>query len=80
MEKREVTEEEMKFLEAVDTAIKRAGVKMELGDLDEDMPEDEVDSIYEARFHCGTCIVSAVMEEIWPELSALMDYYEHKTP
>lgn len=78
MENREVTEEEKTYLEAVDKAIKRAAVIMELGDVDEDTPEDEADSIYEARFHCGTCIVRTVMEEIWPEMSALMDYYERK--
>lgn len=69
----------MKFLTAVDEAIKRAGAIMDLEDLDEDeIGPDEYDSIYEDRFHCGKCIVRTVMETIWDDLSALMDYYEKK--
>lgn len=73
---REIPEEEMRLMKAVDDAIIRAGDKMELADLSDDMDDDEKDSIYEDRFHCGKCIVTAVMEEIWDDLSALMDYYE----
>ncbi len=80
VEKREVTEEEVKYLNAVDTAIKRAAVVMELADIDEDESSEDFDSIYEDRFHCGTCIVRTVLDEIWPELNNLMDYYERKTP
>lgn len=73
---REIPEEEMALMKAVDDAIIRAGDKMELADLSDDMDDDEKDSIYEDRFHCGKCIVTAVMEEIWDDLSVLMDYYE----
>ena len=73
---REIPEEEMRLMKAVDDAIIRAGGKMELADLSDAMDDDEKDSIYEDRFHCGKCIVTAVMEEIWDDLSALMDYYE----
>ena len=78
MEKREISEEEMKYMVAVDEAIKQAAKVMELEDLDEDMDEDEKDSIYEDRFHCGTCMVRTVMETIWPDLNNLMDFYERK--
>jgi hypothetical protein len=80
VEKREVTEEELKYLTAVDEAIKRAAVVMELGDIEEDESSDDFDSIYEERFHCGTCMVRTVLDEIWPDLSNLMDFYERKTP
>jgi hypothetical protein len=80
VEKREVTEEELKYLNAVDEAIKRAAVIMELGDIEEDESSDDFDSIYEERFHCGTCIVRTVLDEIWPDLNNLMDFYERKTP
>jgi len=73
---REIPDEEMTLMQAVDKAIERAGEKMELADLPEDMDDDEKDSVYEERFHCGKCIVTAVMETIWDDLSALMDYYE----
>lgn len=79
MEKREVTEEELNYLNAVDEAIKRAAVVMELGDIDEDDSSEDFDSIYEDRFHCGTCIVRTVLDEIWPDLNNLMDFYERKT-
>ena len=78
MEQREVTEEEMQYLRAVDEAIKKAGEIMDLADLAEDIDPEEADSIYEDRFHCGKCIVRTVMETIWDDLSALMDYYEKK--
>jgi hypothetical protein len=78
MEKREISEEEMKYMVAVDEAIKHAAKVMELADLDEDMDEDEKDSVYEDRFHCGTCMVRTVMETIWPDLNNLMDFYERK--
>jgi hypothetical protein len=80
VEKREVTEEELKYLTAVDEAIKRAAVVMELGDIEEDESSDDFDSIYEERFHCGTCMVRTVLDEIWPDLNNLMDFYERKTP
>lgn len=76
----ELPEEEMRLLKAVDAAIERAGEKMELADLPEDFPEDEVDSIYEDRFHCGKCIVTNVMETIWDDLNALMEYYNQRPP
>ena len=77
---REITTEELRLMTAVDDAIKLAGDKMELEDLDEDMDDDEKDSIYEDRFHCGKCIVTTVMETIWDDLNNLMDYYEQVKP
>lgn len=74
-----IDDTEMDLLRKVDEAIVRAGELMEMADIsDED--EDEYDSVYEARFHCGKCIVSTVMETIWDDLKNLMDYYEAKEP
>lgn len=68
----------MKYLQAVDEAIKRAGEIMDLEDIDQEADPEMAESIYEERFHCGKCIVRTVMETIWDDLSALMDYYEKK--
>lgn len=76
----QIPDEERALLKAVDEAIIRAGEIMELADLDEDFPEDGIDSVYEERFHCGKCIVRTVMETIWDDLSALMDYYDKRPP
>lgn len=70
------TPAEMELLRNVDEAIKRAGKLMDMEDVTDDIPQDEQDAIYEARFHCGVCIVNAVMEEIWLDLNALMDFYK----
>jgi hypothetical protein len=70
----------MDLLRKVDEAIIRAGEIMELADIGEDAPEDEVNDTYEARFHCGKCIVSTVMTTIWDDLNNLMLYYEAKEP
>ena len=75
-QKIQISQRERELLEAVDNAIIRAGEKMELADLPEGTDDDEVDSVYESRFHCGKCIVTAVMEEVWGDLSTLIDYYE----
>lgn len=75
-----ISDEEMQLLKAVDAAIERAGEVMELGDLGEDFPEDEIDDIYEQRFHCGKCIVRTVMETIWDDLNNLMEYYSERKP
>lgn len=80
VEKTDLPDEELKYLQAVDEAIKKAGDIMDLADLDEDMDPSEADSIYEDRFHCGKCIVRTVMETIWPDLNALMEYYEKRQP
>ncbi len=74
---RKINDEEMRLMTIVDEAIKLAGEKMELADLPEDMDEDEKESVYEDRFHCGQCMVRVVMETIWDDLNNLMDYYEH---
>lgn len=74
-----IDDTEMELLRKVDEAIVRAGELMELADVpDED--EDNYDTVYEARFHCGKCIVTTVMETIWPDLQNLMNYYEAKEP
>jgi hypothetical protein len=46
----------------------------------DDAPDDEQDSIYEERFHCGTCIVRSVLDTIWVDMERLMDFYRDSTP
>lgn len=76
----ELPEQEIALLKAVDDAIVRAGQLMDLEDLPEEMDEDERNAMWEDRFHCGKCVVRTVMETIWDDLSALMDYYEKMSP
>lgn len=75
-----IDDKERELLKKVDEAIIRAGEVMDLADLDPEMDEDERDSVFEARFHCGKCIVTNVMETIWDDLSNLMDYYSDRQP
>lgn len=73
-------EQEKTLLQALDEAIKVAGKKMDLDDIADDAPDDEQDSIYEERFHCGTCIVRSVLDTIWFDMERLMDFYRDSTP
>lgn len=73
-------EQEKTLLQALDEAIKVAGKKMDLDDIADDAPDDEQDSIYEERFHCGTCIVRSVLDTIWVDMERLMDFYRDSTP
>lgn len=73
-------EQEKTLLQALDEAIKVAGKKMDLDDIADDAPDGEQDSIYEERFHCGTCIVRSVLDTIWVDMERLMDFYRDSTP
>ena len=66
------------MLLAIDAKIVEAARVMELADIDEEHPDDQelLDSVYEERFHCGTCIVTNVMEVVYPPISDYFDYLE----
>lgn len=69
---------EEKFLQAIDQAIIRAANKMDLSDL-EDETDEEYDRTFEDRFHCGTCVVREVLDVVWPEIEAYIDYIKNDT-
>lgn len=58
---------------AIDAAIRDAEGLMDLTDID-DEDEEARERAYEERFHCGTCIVRTVLEQVWP---AIDEYIEH---
>lgn len=66
------------MLLAIDAKIVEAARVMELADIDEEHPDDQelLDSVYEERFHCGTCIVTNVMEVVYPAIGEYFDYLE----
>ena len=66
------------MLLAIDAKIVEAAKVMELADIDEEYPDDQelLDSVYEERFHCGTCIVTNVMETVYPAIGEYFDYLE----
>jgi hypothetical protein len=73
-----MTEEE--YFRNIDIAIQHAAFLMEMKDfehLDEDT--DESLSAAEERFHCGSCIVRTVMEEVWPAVEKYIDYLKDLT-
>jgi len=74
-----IDETEKALLLKVDDAIARAGDLMDLKDIDPD-DSDAYDEAFEARFHCGKCVVTNVMETIWEDLNNLMEYYSDRTP
>lgn len=74
-----MTDEEQ-LLRNIDLSFQRAAALMEMSDFDH--LEEETDESLEAaeiRFHCGTCIVRTVMEEVWPEVEKLIDYWKDQT-
>lgn len=56
------------YLNKIDEAIKHAAKIMDLDDLDPENNEEEYEAEWEARFHCGTCVVRTVMDNIWPSI------------
>ena len=67
-----------KMILAIDAKIVEAGKVMELADISEEHEDDQefLDSVYEERFHCGTCIVTNVMEIVYPAVGEYFDYLE----
>lgn len=62
------------YLLAIHRSIDEAAKLMELADLDDDVPEDERDRIWEDRHHCGTYMVRTVMETVWPAIERYTDH------
>lgn len=55
------------YYKNIDEAIARAGKIMDLEDLDPEN-EEEYETQWEARFHCGVCTVRSVLDEVWPSI------------
>lgn len=72
----DTTTDDEYFLTKIDSAIQKAAVVMDLGDVYDggDIDDEVHEEVYEARHHCGTCQVRTVMETVWP---AVEDYIEH---
>lgn len=64
-----VADEQIALL-AIDDAIHRAGLLM---DLDGAETDEERDLLYDERYHCGKCIVRTVLEEVWPAVDSYID-------
>lgn len=56
------------YLNKIDEAIKHAAKIMDLDDLDPENNVEEYEIEWEARFHCGVCVVRTVMDNIWPSV------------
>jgi hypothetical protein len=76
----EVAIEDEYHLARIHKALHEAAHAMDLGDVPEDLPEDEAYMIYEERFHCGSCVVNAVMDIVWPSLQAYHDFLKAQKP
>ena len=67
---------------AIDRSIVYAAIVMDLEDLnvvglDEDAAEEVREYAYEERFHCGTCIVRAVMGVVWPAVEEYITWLKN---
>ena len=66
---------EVEYLHNIDIAIQHAASLMDMRDFDHlEEDTDESLSAMEERFHCGTCIVRTVMEEVWPAVEKYIDH------
>lgn len=65
-----MTEED--YIAAIDHAIVKAGQLMDMADAPDD--EGEYESMFEDRFHCGTCVTRTVMETVWPSIQSYIDW------
>lgn len=72
-----IQQTETDLLEAIDAAIISAGHLMDLDDVSEDGGEEEFDAAYEARFHCGTCMVRTVLDTVWPSVQNYIEFVRH---
>lgn len=69
---------EKELLENIDASFITAAKVLELGDVPEELEEDELNAIYESRHHCGTCMVRTVMEVVWPAVEEYLDWMQGK--
>ena len=65
---------ELSYLNSIDDSFVAAARIMECSDLDWEGDEEQSQDEYEARHHCGTCQVRAVMETVWPPIQAYIDW------
>lgn len=70
------TEED--FLEQIDESLVQAAKVLDMADLADGLSEDEYESIFEGRHHCGTCQVRAVMETVWPSIEEYVEWLSAK--
>lgn len=63
------------FIDAIDESIRKAGEVMALEDVN-DADEEQHDTIYDERHHCGVCQVRTVMETVWPSMKAYINWLE----
>jgi hypothetical protein len=67
----------MNFEEAiakVDDSVIKAGQLLDMEDWEE-IDEEERDSVYESRNHCGVCQTRVVMETVLPALETWAEMY-----
>ena len=63
------------YLKNIDDAISHAAKIMDLDDLDPEN-EEEYEIEWEARFHCGTCVVRTVLDLVWPSVEGYITALE----
>ena len=70
-----MTEDE--YIEAINAAIIQANNYMDLNDINDELEDDAHESAYEERYHCGTCVVRSVVEQIWPAVNDYIMFLSH---
>lgn len=63
------------YLKKIDDAIIHAAKIMDLDDLDPEN-EEHYETEWEARFHCGTCVVRTVLDLVWPSVEGYITALE----
>jgi hypothetical protein len=71
-----LTDDHLLLLKNLDDAIIEAAKFMDLADVNED--SDDYDTVWEDRYHCGTCVVRSVMEVVWPSIDELITSLENE--
>jgi hypothetical protein len=66
------------YIEAINIAIFDAGKYMDMDDVDATLDNEAHELAYEERYHCGTCVVRSVLEQIWPPLKNYIDFLSEK--
>jgi hypothetical protein len=68
---------EAEYIEAINVAILQANDYMELNDVNEELEHDAHEFAYEERYHCGTCVVRNVLDQIWPAINDYIMFLSH---
>lgn len=72
-----IEEAQEKLLIDIDNSIIKAASMIDSLGYDESedpLNEYDYDDHYEMIYHCGTCTVRYVMEQIWPSIEAYIDF------